>query len=77
MTYIIILAIVAFTFWKSKPFIAGWLIALKNRNKKTELVDSELVYVPVTSSRVFHFDIEIDELGGGRASIKVLKSVEK
>jgi hypothetical protein len=74
MKYLIYLAIIAFVFWKAKPYILGWLIERKNRNRKIETVDQELVYTPVTSSRTFYFAIEIKEVGGGQAVVTVVKN---
>lgn len=57
-----------------RKYLKGFILHLRDKNKnRVEKIDTDLVYVPVLSSRVFTFSIEIKELGGGKASVIVVK----
>lgn len=77
--YIIYLIIIAVVLWKGKPYIRGAILKWKEKreHKPVENVNSDLVYVPVISSRVFTFAIEIKEIGNGKATISVVKNIDK
>ena len=57
-----------------RKYLQGFIINFINKKKKIDPVDKDLVFVPVLSSRTFTFNIEIKELGQGKASIKVIPS---
>lgn len=77
MKYIVVLVIIAVSLYTGRNYIKGWIIQFRDRNKKNitgpKEVNTDLVYVPVMSSRTFYFAIEIKELGGGKATLTVLK----
>ena len=73
MWYIIVGIIVLFGLWKGKPFLKGLIISYRNKNKNVKVVNSDLVYVPIKSSRTFTFSIEIEEVGDGKAVVSVVK----
>ena len=76
MKYILILAVVAILFFIFKNKIKNKILNSKKIDDKK--VNLELVYVPIVSSRTFDFTIQIDEIGGGKAEISVIKKkVEK
>jgi hypothetical protein len=60
-----------------RHYLKGFYISYiekKNKKEKIKTVNPDLIYVPVRSSRVFNFSIEIDETGDGTASISVIKT---
>jgi hypothetical protein len=74
MKYFIMLVVVAVLFFVFKSSIKKFILNRKTGKNEIKNVNSELVYVPVLSSRVFDFRIQIDEIGGGKATISVLKT---
>ena len=77
MKYLIIVVIAGILFFVFKNKIRR---SIENRQIKKILVKNvspDLVYVPILSSRTFDFTIQIDEIGGGRATISVLKNSKK
>jgi len=75
MRYLIWGVIIIFVLWKGKDYLRGAVLSWKNRKQKPQQVDTDLIYVPVLSSRVFNFSIEIKEIGEGKASIAVIKNI--
>jgi hypothetical protein len=76
MYYIIYGGVVLFALYMGRNWIKGAIITHIQKRKKVvqKKVDSDLVYVPIKSSRTFQFLIQIDELGDGQASISVVKN---
>lgn len=71
---LIILLAVVFVLWRGKPYLTG--LFLKWREKKTGknlFINDELIYTPVESSRTFEFKIQIDEIGGGKVKMTIVK----
>lgn len=73
MKYIIILVVVLFVIWKSRVFLRGYIQKIINKKKVIPVVNTDLIYTPIVSSRTFYFAIKIDEVGGGQASVSVVK----
>lgn len=74
MKYIIIILILVFVLWKGKPLMKKMITKLRNRQiTKVEKIDSDLVYEPIESSRTFNFSIKIEEKGGGKAVLSIVK----
>ena len=73
MKYFIVLVVVAVLFFVFKGRIKKSILNRKSANTEIKKVNSELVYVPVQSSRTFEFTIQIDEIGDGKAEISVIK----
>jgi hypothetical protein len=76
MYYIIYGGVVLFALYMGRNFIKGAIITYIQKKRKIpeKKVSSDLVYVPIKSSRTFQFLIQIDELGDGQASISVVKN---
>lgn len=72
MKYFIVLIVVAVLFFVFRGKIKKFILQ-KNNNRVVKNINSDLVYTPIASSRTFDFTIEIVELGGGRATLNVLK----
>jgi len=74
MTLIILVLIFGVLFF-SRNKLKNLVIKIINKYKKTEIteINTDLVYTPILSSRTFTFNIQIDEVGNGRAKITVIK----
>lgn len=66
--------LVLFIFKKKVAFFISNLINKNGKKSDIKTVKKDFIYVPVRSSRVFNFSIEIDETGDGTASISVVKT---
>ena len=63
-----------FVLYVSRNYIKGWILTTAEKRKnKLPAVNSELVYVPIKSSRTFFFAVEIDEVGDGKATLSIVK----
>jgi hypothetical protein len=74
--FFILLVIVGVLFFFKKKIVEFIIKYRKTKGIKRPKVDAGLVYVPNISSRVFTFAIEITEVGGGKATIAVVKLKE-
>ena len=71
---IIILLAVVFILWRGKPYLKGLFLKWREKKlNKPSYVKDELVYSPVESSRTFEFKIQIDEMGGGKVKMTIVK----
>ena len=73
MKYLIIVLVVGVLFFVFRNRIKKWIERKQTKKIPVKSIDPELVYVPILGSRTFDFTLEIIEIGGGKATINVLK----
>lgn len=77
MKIYIVLIIVFLVLFFSRTYLKGWLVTfLEKRNKKKPLavIENDLIYTPILSSRTFNFTIQVDEVGEGKATLSIVKN---
>lgn len=74
LRYLIILVFIGLVIWKGKPYLMGLFLKWREKKlKKPSYVKDELIYSPIESSRTFEFKIQIDEMGGGKVKMTIVK----
>ena len=78
MKWLYVFAVVALSLFLGRKYIAGFILTLRDKKKKktdnVSAVNKDLIYVPILSSRTFHFTIQIDEVGEGKATLTIVKN---
>lgn len=76
MKYIIYLIVIAFVIYSGRKYIKGWILTRKELKNKKEVsvVNNDLIYTPILSSRTFYFAVQIDEVGDGKATLSIVKT---